>query len=109
LESRKAWILAGPKPAGRVVVDEGAADAICFKGRSLLPAGIRTVEGNFLRGDTVLILDHNRAELARGIAGYTAVDLRKIAGCRSDEIAPRLGYTYGDVAIHRNDLILLTD
>lgn len=109
LESRKAWILAGPKPAGRLIVDDGAADAICHKGRSLLPAGIRKVEGNFLRGDTVLILDNARHELARGIAGYTAADLRKIAGCRSDDIETRLGYTYGDVAVHRNDLILLTD
>jgi glutamate 5-kinase len=109
LESRKAWILAGPKPAGRLIVDDGAANAICHKGRSLLPAGIRKVEGNFLRGDTVLILDAARSELARGIAGYTGADLRQIAGCRSDEIEARLGYTYGDVAVHRNDLILLTD
>ena len=109
LESRKAWILAGPKPAGRLIVDEGAAQAICFKGRSLLPAGIRKVEGNFLRGDTVLILDMNRGELARGIASYTGTDLRQIAGCRSDDIEARLGFTYGDVAVHRNDMILLTD
>lgn len=109
LESRKAWILAGPKPAGRLTVDSGAAEAIAFKGRSLLPAGIRAVEGDFLRGDTVLIVDGERNELARGIVGYAAADLRRIAGCRSDEIEARLGYTYGDVAVHRNDLILLTD
>ena len=109
LENRKAWILAGPKPAGRLLIDAGAVEAIRFKGRSLLPAGIRKVEGNFLRGDTVLILDALRSELARGIVGYTSSDLRKIAGCRSDEIETRLGYTYGDVAVHRNDLILLTD
>ena len=109
LESRKAWILAGPKPAGRLLVDDGAAEAICFKGRSLLPAGLRKVEGNFLRGDTILILDLARNELARGIASYTGADLRKIAGCRSDDIEARLGYTYGDVAVHRNDMILLTD
>jgi glutamate 5-kinase len=67
------------------------------------------VEGDFLRGDTVLIVDGERNELARGIVGYAAADLRRIAGCRSDEIEARLGYTYGDVAVHRNDLILLTD
>lgn len=109
IESRKAWILAGPKPAGRLIIDAGAASAICHNGRSLLPAGVRKVEGNFLRGDTVLILDDARRELARGIVSYTAVDLRKIAGCRSDEIETILGYTYGDVAVHRNDMILLTD
>lgn len=109
LESRKAWILAGPKPAGRLVVDQGAANAICHHGRSLLPAGVRRVEGDFLRGDTVLIVDEGDHELARGIVGYTSNDLRAIAGCHSAEIEARLGYTYGDVAVHRNDLILLTD
>jgi len=109
LESRKAWILAGPKPAGMLLVDKGAADAICHRGRSLLPTGIRRIEGDFLRGDTVLIADLQRHELARGIAAYASADLRQIAGCRSDDIEPRLGYTYGDVAVHRNDMILLTD
>lgn len=109
LESRKAWILTGPKPAGVLLVDDGAAEAICRRGRSLLPAGIRRIEGDFGRGDTVLIADLRRHELARGIAAYTGVDLRQIAGSRSDEIESRLGYTYGDVAVHRNDMILMTD
>lgn len=109
LESRKAWILAGPKPAGRLLVDDGAAEAICRRGRSLLPAGIRKVEGSFMRGDTVVILDGNRHELARGIAAYSALDLAALVGARSHEIEARLGYTYGDVAVHRNDMILLTD
>lgn len=109
LESRKAWILTGPKPAGMILVDDGASEAICRRGRSLLPAGIRRVEGDFLRGDTVLIADLQRRELARGIAAYAGADLRQIAGSRSDEIEGRLGYTYGNVAVHRNDMILLTD
>ena len=109
LESRKAWILAGPKPAGVLVVDDGAATAICHRGRSLLPAGIKGVEGDFQRGDTVRIVDRRRRELARGIAAYTGADLRQILGCRSDEIEQRLGYAYSDVAVHRNDMILLTD
>lgn len=109
LESRKQWILAGPKPAGRVVVDAGAAHALVHGGRSLLPAGIRGVEGDFHRGDTVLILDAERHELARGIVAYNAADLRLIAGAHSGEIEQRLGFAYGSVAIHRNDLILLTD
>ncbi len=109
LESRKTWILAGPKPAGALVVDAGAAKAICFQGRSLLPAGIRAIEGDFLRGDTVRILDLEHRELARGLVAYTSADLCTIAGCHSDEIEARLGYTFGDVAVHRNDMILLTD
>jgi glutamate 5-kinase len=108
-ESRKRWILAGPKPAGRLVVDDGAARALCQRGRSLLPAGIVAVEGRFDRGDTVTILDQQRVELARGLTAYGSADLAQIAGGKSTEIAERLGYTYGDAAIHRNNLVLLTD
>lgn len=108
-ESRKRWILAGPKPAGSLIVDAGAARALCEQGRSLLPAGIVGVEGSFERGDTVTIVDKSRVELARGLTAYNSDDLRRIAGAKSYEIAQRLGYTYGDEAVHRNNLILLTD
>ncbi|MEW5988842.1 MAG: glutamate 5-kinase [Chloroflexota bacterium] len=107
LESRKRWILAGPKPAGRLLVDEGAVRALKGHGRSLLPAGILAVEGIFERGDTVTILKPDRGELARGIVRYSSYDLGRIAGCQSHEIAERLGYEYGPVVTHRNDLILL--
>ena len=107
LESRKRWILAGPKPAGQVVVDAGAERALCENGRSLLPAGITQVSGNFERGDTVTILSLQNKDLARGITRYNHDDLAQIAGCQSDTIPARLGYTYGSVAVHRNDLILL--
>jgi glutamate 5-kinase len=107
LESRKRWILAGPRPAGSIFVDEGAALALTRHGRSLLPAGIVAVKGVFARGDTVHILDPAHVELARGISRYDSADLLRILGCRSDEIAGRLGYAYGPVVVHRNDLILL--
>jgi glutamate 5-kinase len=109
LESRKAWILSGHKPAGRLIVDDGAAVALTQRGRSLLPAGIARVEGDFQRGDTVSIFDLHRHELARGIAAYHSQDMRQIAGCQSDQISERLGYAYGTVAVHRNDMILLAD
>jgi glutamate 5-kinase len=109
VENRKQWILAGPKAAGRIVVDAGAAEAVVRHGRSLLPAGIRTVEGDFRRGDTVLIVDADRRDVARGIVAYDSGDLRLIAGCKSSEIEQRLGFAYGTVAIHRNDLILLEE
>jgi glutamate 5-kinase len=107
LENRKRWIFAGPTPSGRILVDAGAAKALCENNSSLLPSGIVAVEGNFDRGDTVSILGPNRTELARGIPRYTSVDLDHIKGCQSDQIAEHLGYVYGSVAIHRNDLILL--
>lgn len=108
-ESRKAWILAGPKPAGMLLLDKGAVDAIVKKGRSLLPAGITGVEGDFMRGDTILVADAKRHELARGLVAYSSQDLRQLLGCKSGEIESRLGYTYGDEAVHRNNLVLLAD
>lgn len=107
LESRKRWIYAGPTPAGSLTVDEGAALALRDEGSSLLPAGITGVSGDFGRGDTVSILRPDGSELARGTTRYGSAELRQIMGCHSDEIAARLGYAYGPVAVHRNDLILL--
>lgn len=109
LESRKRWILAGPRPAGRVAVDAGAVKALCDRGRSLLPAGIIAVDGLFQRGDTVSIVDKAQHELARGLTAYNSDDLRNIAGCHSHEIEAKLGYTYGDEAVHRNNLVLLAE
>lgn len=105
-ENRKRWILAGVVNAGHVVIDAGAAEAL-RNGASLLPAGIRDVVGTFDRGDTVALFDEEENEVGRGIARYTSDDLRQIQGCHSDEIEARLGYTYGAVTIHHNDLILL--
>ncbi len=107
LESRKRWIFAGPTPVGALLVDDGAARALLRKGRSLLPAGIIAIEGDFERGDAVSILGTDRRELARGIARYSGDELRQIVGCQSDQIVERLGYAYGPVAVHRNDLILV--
>ncbi len=107
LESRKRWIFAGPKTAGRVVVDDGARQALLEAGRSLLPAGIIAVEGQFERGDTISISGTDAEELARGIARYASAELNAIAGCHSEEISARLGYDYGPVAVHRNDMILV--
>jgi len=109
LESRKRWILAGPKPAGALIVDRGAVRALARHGRSLLPAGITAVRGAFERGDTVTVVDEAGRAFARGIVAYSAAALQAIMGCHSDEIAARLGYTYGPTVIHRNDMILLTD
>lgn len=109
LDNRKRWILAGPTPAGVLTVDAGAARAICRHGRSLLPAGIRRVEGTFRRGDTVLVHDEAGHEIARGIVAYSSSALAHILGCHSEQIVERLGYTYGPTVVHRNDMILLMD
>lgn len=107
IEHRKRWIFGNTRPEGRLVIDAGAAVALRDKGGSLLPAGILRVEGDFERGDTVVILGADDHPLARGIARYDAGDMRKIASCHSADIADRLGYTAGPVAVHRNDMLLL--
>jgi glutamate 5-kinase len=109
LESRKRWILAGPKPAGQLILDAGAVRALSRQGRSLLPAGIVSVTGEFQRGDTVSILDKHQREVGRGIVAYGSADLQRIRGLHSDAVADRLGYTYGPAVVHRNDMALLTD
>jgi glutamate 5-kinase len=107
LENRKRWILAGPAPSGRLLVDAGAAKALRLQGNSLLPVGITAVEGEFERGDAVFVKEGNGSDLARGITRYSSNDLHRIRGCQSHEISERLGYGYGPVALHRNDMILL--
>jgi len=111
-ENRKRWVLAGVVSSGHIVVDHGAARALCEQGRSLLPAGIVAVEGNFERGDTVSIVEQDgtrgiNGEIARGVVRYPSHDLERIKGRHSDAIEAELGYTYGAAAVHRNDMILL--
>ena len=106
LEGRKRWILAETARNSKLTVDAGAATAITTHGKSLLPAGITAVEGEFERGQTVRIY-HGDTEIARGLTQYAAVDLRRIMGKRSPAIADLLGYDYGSEAIHRDDMVLI--
>jgi glutamate 5-kinase len=105
-EGRKRWILAETARNSRVVTDDGAARALVHQGKSLLPAGIVAVEGEFERGQTVRIY-HGDREIARGLTQYGATDLRRIMGKRSTAIADILGYEYGAEAVHRDDLVLV--
>jgi len=107
LENRKRWIFAGTIDGGSITVDDGAKRALKDKGGSLLPAGITDIEGTFGRGDTVFILGPGKEEIARGITRYGSKDLDRIKGCQSEKIAEKLGYAYGPVAVHRDDLILV--
>ncbi|HSH05033.1 MAG TPA: glutamate 5-kinase [Anaerolineae bacterium] len=107
LANRKRWIFAGPKPAGKLILDAGAVNALTNNGRSLLPAGITAVHGTFDRGDTISLLTPDNTEIARGLSRYPSQDITPILGAHSDEILDRLGHTYGPVVVHRNDLILI--
>jgi glutamate 5-kinase len=103
--ARKRWIAGVLKPEGVLVIDEGAVRAL-GEGKSLLPAGIRQVDGRFERGDTVLVKDRQGREIARGLAAYNASDAERIAGKRTVEIEAILGYRGRDEMIHRDDLAM---
>lgn len=107
LESRKQWILAGPPPAGDIVIDDGASVAVKQKGSSLLAKGIIAVKGHFERGEVVRVFDKNNTLLARGISRYSSADMTKILGKHSHDIHQILGYEYGHAAIHRDDMVVI--
>jgi glutamate 5-kinase len=100
----KAWIAGSLAPAGALVVDAGAAQAV-RRGMSLLAAGVRRVEGRFDKGDAVIVRDEAGHEIARGLVRYEAPDAEKICGLKSEAIEPKLGYTSGPL-IHADDLAL---
>jgi glutamate 5-kinase len=101
----KQWIAGSLSPQGAVTVDAGAATAL-RSGKSLLPAGVRKVEGRFDKGDAVLVLDPAGREVARGLCRYDAAEAEKIMGLRSDAIEAALGYTEGPTLIHADDMAL---
>lgn len=103
--ARKRWIAGSLKPLGTLILDDGAVKAL-LKGGSLLPAGVRGVEGEFERGDLVLIQGPDGRTVGRGLSAYGAVDARAIAGRRSAEIEAVLGYRGRDEMVHRDDLVL---
>ncbi|MBQ3509005.1 MAG: glutamate 5-kinase [Peptococcaceae bacterium] len=104
---RKKWIAFGSHVDGRVVVDDGAREALIHKGKSLLPSGIVAVEGSFSAGDVVGIIDANGKEFARGITNYGTQELNRIKGQKSKDICPILGYKDFDEVIHRDNLSLI--
>ncbi len=108
LQFRKRWLAFGAQLAGSIVVDDGCAKAIRKAGGcSILPAGIFAVEGSFLPGSTVRVLDRDAHELARGLVHYSSDELAQIKGCRSSDIANILGHKNYDEVIHRDDLVIL--
>ncbi len=104
LENRKRWIFGAP-PAGEITVDEGATAAILERGSSLLPKGIKSVTGNFSRGEVIRICNLEGRDIAHGVTRYNSDALRRIAGHHSQQIDTILGYEYGPVAVHRDDMI----
>ncbi|SER23726.1 glutamate 5-kinase [Faunimonas pinastri] len=103
--ARKAWIAGHLEPRGTITVDAGAVAAL-RSGKSLLPAGVVGVNGAFARGDAVVIVSREGAEIGRGLVGFDRDDACKIAGHRTQEIETLLGYSGRAAMIHRDDMVL---
>ena len=106
LATRKQWIAGTLRPAGAIVVDDGAVRAL-MGGKSLLPAGVIRAVGRFDRGDTVSIIGPDGSEVARGICAYSDSDAARIIGRRSADIEMVLGFRGRDEIVHRDDLVLI--
>tara|TARA_B110000003_G_scaffold198187_1_gene196845 strand:- start:42 stop:1235 length:1194 start_codon:yes stop_codon:yes gene_type:complete len=105
---RKQWLAGFLDSCGAVVIDKGAETAI-KKGGSLLPVGLKSVSGNFERGDVIIVTKENGREVAKGIALYSSHETKSIIGCRSELINEKLGYRGKTEIIHRDDLVLVQD
>jgi glutamate 5-kinase len=107
IKGRKLWIALGQKTAGEVVVDDGARDALCQRGKSLLPIGVVEVEGTFKSGDAIVLRDRAGAEIARGLTDMSSSELEAVKGMNSAEIAERIPALAGKEVIHRDHLVIL--
>ena len=106
LVSRKQW-LAGLDAKGRIYLDDGAVKVIKEQGRSLLPVGVRSVEGLFTRGEIVACMDESGREIARGLINYNQAESAAICGRSSLEIEATLGYSGEEELIHRDNLVII--
>ena len=105
--ARKRWIAGSVQTLGVVVVDDGAVNAL-HSGKSLLPAGVVDVSGDFERGDAVEVRTRDGRTIGKGLSAYAAGDMRAIKGRKSDEIEAILGFRGRSEAIHRDDLVVGT-
>jgi glutamate 5-kinase len=103
--ARKKWIAGALEPKGTLLIDAGAVAAL-RRGKSLLPAGVVRIEGQFARGDAVIIRGPDSAEIARGLVAYDAEDAEKIRGKSSDDILLLLGVAGRVEMVHRDDLVM---
>ncbi len=107
IAARKQWLASHLKTRGKLTLDDGAVKVLCLGGRSLLPVGVKSVEGRFRRGEMVSCVDKSGREVARGLVNYDASEARAIAGRSSDRIADVLGYISGEEMIHRDNLVIV--
>jgi glutamate 5-kinase len=106
ISSRKRWIMYGLKTSGKIIIDNGAKDAILNQGKSLLPSGIVEVKGHFEEGDAVIVNCIHGNNLAKGLINYSKDAIVQIQGKQSSQIEEILGYKYGNEIIHRDNLVI---
>jgi glutamate 5-kinase len=107
LKGRKLWIALGQKTLGEVVIDDGAREALCKRGKSLLPIGVVEVKGTFQVGDAIVLVDREGNELARGLTDVSSADLEKVKGKKSADIRESMPDLAGKQVIHRDRLVIL--
>jgi glutamate 5-kinase len=103
--ARKTWIAGALETKGTVTIDAGAVAALT-RGKSLLPAGVKDVDGKFSRGDAIAVRGPDGVEVARGLSAYDAEDAARIAGKSSADVLSILGFGGRTEMIHRDDLVL---
>lgn len=107
VSQRKFWLAYNLDPVGSVVLDQGAQDALLMRGKSLLPAGVRDVQGDFSAGELIRVLGPDRQQIGAGLTNFAARELRLICGRKSAELETVLGRPVPVVeAIHRDNLLL---
>ena len=106
LHAREKWIVSSIGTNGKIYIDDGAAKAL-KNGKSLLPAGIIRIEGKFLKGDNILIVDKSGNDFARGLTSFSADEIDKIKGKKSDQIEKILGYSSKSEIVHKDDMVNL--
>ena len=104
--ARKQWLAGHLQARGKLVLDAGAVKVLINSGRSLLPVGVKAVEGDFSRGEMVLCVDEQGRLIARGLVNYGVVDANKIIGQPSSNIESILGYVGEEELVHRDNLVL---
>lgn len=107
LAARKQWLAGHLKTRGALVLDAGAVKGVCERGKSLLPVGVRRVEGAFRRGEMVSCVDEQGREVARGLVNYDASEAALLVGQPSERIAEVLGYVSEEELVHRDNLVLV--
>lgn len=105
--ARKQWLAGHLQMRGTLVLDDGAVKAVSQDHKSLLPVGVKAVQGSFRRGEMVVCVDQGGREVARGLVSYSALEAQKILGQPTDAIEALLGYVDGPELVHRDNLVLV--